>query len=148
MQPINYNLKSNLEKEAILNSYKIFLKSCNFNIQILIQSKKVDLNDHIKKLEKNKNKENNNLKNIINKYQENIIKINSINKSDSKQFFIIISEKIENKKEEIIIQELNEKYFKIKDNLLRCGNLIFECDKNEIKKILFSFFNTKIFLEK
>lgn len=38
--PINYNLKSNLEKEAILNSYKLFLKSCNFNIQILIQSRK------------------------------------------------------------------------------------------------------------
>ncbi len=33
--PINYNLKSDLEKEAILNSYKIFLKTCNFNIQIL-----------------------------------------------------------------------------------------------------------------
>lgn len=25
--PINYNLKSELEKEAILNSYKIFLKT-------------------------------------------------------------------------------------------------------------------------
>ena len=137
MQPINYNLKSNLEKEAILNSYKIFLKSCNFNIQILIQSKKVDLNNHIKKLEKNKNKENNNLKNIINKYQENIIKINSINKSDSKQFFIIISENIENKKEEIIIQELNEKYFKIKDGLSRCGNKIININKKEeIEKIL------------
>ena len=137
MQPINYNLKSNLEKEAILNSYKIFLKSCNFNIQILIQSKKVDLNNHIKKLEKNKNKENNNLKNIINKYQENIIKINSINKSDSKQFFIIISEKIENKKEEIIIQELNEKYFKIKEGLSSCGNNIININKKEeIEKIL------------
>ena len=33
--PINYNLKSNLEKEAILNSYKIFLKTCQFDIQIL-----------------------------------------------------------------------------------------------------------------
>ena len=30
--PINYNLKSDLEKKAILNSYKIFLKSCNFKI--------------------------------------------------------------------------------------------------------------------
>ena len=38
--PINFNLKSNLEKEAILNSYKIFLKTCNFDIQILIQSVK------------------------------------------------------------------------------------------------------------
>ena len=33
INPINYNLKSELEKEAILNSYKIFLKTCNFNIQ-------------------------------------------------------------------------------------------------------------------
>ena len=31
VNPINYNLKSNLEKEAILNSYKLFLKSFNFN---------------------------------------------------------------------------------------------------------------------
>ena len=38
--PINFNLKSELEKEAILNSYKIFLKTCDFNFQILIQSKK------------------------------------------------------------------------------------------------------------
>ena len=30
--PINYNLKSDLEKEAILNSYKIFLKKYNYNI--------------------------------------------------------------------------------------------------------------------
>ena len=28
--PINYSLKSEIEKEAILNSYKIFLKTCNF----------------------------------------------------------------------------------------------------------------------
>ena len=34
VNPINYNLKSDLEKESILNSYKIFLKTCNFNIQI------------------------------------------------------------------------------------------------------------------
>ena len=38
VKPINYNLKSNFEKEAILNSYKIFLKTCNFDIQIIIQT--------------------------------------------------------------------------------------------------------------
>ena len=51
--PINYNLKSNLEKESILNSYKIFLKTCNFNIQILIQSTKEDLSHHIFNIDKN-----------------------------------------------------------------------------------------------
>ena len=50
--PINFNLKSNLEKEAILNSYKIFLKTCNFDMQILIQSKKEDLSEHIKNIKK------------------------------------------------------------------------------------------------
>lgn len=47
ISPINFNLKSNLEKESILNSYKIFLKTCNFDIQILIQSNKEDLSKHI-----------------------------------------------------------------------------------------------------
>ncbi len=51
--PINFNLKSNLEKEAILNSYKIFLKTCNFDIQILIQSNKEDLSKHISKIKNN-----------------------------------------------------------------------------------------------
>ena len=50
IKPINYNLKSELEKEAILNSYKNFIKSCNFNLQILIQSKKEDLSKHLKKI--------------------------------------------------------------------------------------------------
>ena len=60
VNPINFNLKTQMEKESILNSYKIFLKTCNFPIQILIQSKKENLDDHIlkiqKNIEKNKNK--------------------------------------------------------------------------------------------
>ena len=53
ISPINFNLKSNLEKESILNSYKTFLKTCNFDIQILIQSNKEDLSNHILKIQKN-----------------------------------------------------------------------------------------------
>ena len=146
--PINFNLKTDFEKEQILNSYKIFLKTCNFDIQILIQSKKEDLTNHIEKIKLNSQNENNKfINNYLNDYINYIKEKNNLNKSASKNFYLIIKNKTENN-EENIIQELNEKYFKIKDNLLRCGNLIFECDKNEIKKILFSFFNTKIFLEK
>ena len=53
INPINYNLKSELEKKSIINSYKIFLKTCNFNIQILIQSNKENLEKHIFNIEKN-----------------------------------------------------------------------------------------------
>ena len=58
VSPINYNLKSETEKEAILNSYSKMFKSINFNLQILIQNKKEDLSKNIKILNKNKcNKE-------------------------------------------------------------------------------------------
>ena len=54
--PINYNLKSELEKNSILNSYKAFLKTINFDIQIIIQSNKEDLTKHINKIKKQNEK--------------------------------------------------------------------------------------------
>ena len=146
--PINFNLKTQLEKESILNSYKIFLKTCNFDMQILIQSKKQDLSNHIENIQNISQKEKNK---IIKKYSEEYIKFikekNNKNKSASKNIYLIIKNNSENL-EENIIQELNEKYFKIKDCLIRCGNVVQECNKEEIKNILFSFFNLKKFLDK
>ena len=151
--PINYNLKSDLEKNAILNSYKIFLKTCNFNIQILIQSTKEDLEKNIENINKNiLRKENCYLKEISKKYIEYINNLNSSKRSSTKNFYIIISkkEKEENFIEsfEIIKSDLKEIYFKIKDCLSRCGNSVIEIDnKEEIIKILDSFFNTRKCIE-
>ena len=145
--PINFNLKTQLEKEAILNSYKIFLKTCDFDIQILIQSKKEDLSNHMENIQKISQITKNN---ILKKYSEEYIKFikekNDRNKSASKNIYLIIMNNSENL-EENIIQDLNEKYFKIKDCLSRCGNIVLECKKEETKNILFSFFNLKKFLE-
>ena len=148
--PINYSLKSDLEKNAILNSYKIFLKTCNFNIQILIQSKKEDLQYHISNIQKNIQKPKNQyLKNTAEKYIEYIKKINLSKKSSTKEFYIIVENEKNDEKnfiqtEEIIKNELKEKYFKIKECLARCGNSVIEIsNKNELIEILYSFFNTR-----
>lgn len=148
--PINYNLKSELEKEGILNSYKTFLKTCGFDIQILIQSNKEDLSKHILKIKETVKKENNlNLFKISEKYIEFITRLNNEKKSSSKNFYIIIKaeskgEEIEKNEEELIISNLNEKFFKIKECLSRCGNIASEIeDKEELKKILFTFLNTR-----
>ena len=146
--PINFNLKTQLEKEAILNSYKIFLKTCNFDMQILIQSKREDLTTHIKNIQSISEKEKNKIiKNYSKKYIEFINEKNNKNKSASKNIYLIIKNNLENI-EENIFQELNEKYFKIKECLNRCGNIVLECNKEETKNILFSFFNLRIFLDK
>ncbi|MCI8397561.1 MAG: hypothetical protein HFJ52_08170 [Clostridia bacterium] len=141
--PINYNLKSDMEKEGILNSYKTFLKTCNFDIQILIQSNKEDLSKHISKIKESVKQENRlNLLKISEKYIEFINKLNNEKKSSSKNFYIII--KGAKSTEELSIGELNEKFFKIKECLSRCGNTVVEIsDKEELKKILFTFFNSR-----
>lgn len=150
INPINYNLKSDLEKESILNSYKIFLKTCNFNIQILIQSSKEDLTHHIKNIQKNiSRKENKYLEKIADNYINYIQQINLTRKSSSKDFYIILSEQINKKmdifeSEEIIKNDLKEKYFKIKECLSRCGNNCIEINsKKEVTNIYTTFLNTR-----
>ena len=148
IKPVNFNLKSELEKEAILNSYKIFLKTCNFNFQILIQSNKEDLSNHFSQIRENSNLENKNIQEISEKYINYIKEINNNNKSSSKNYYIIINYENTNNEiqdvESYAIEDLNNKYFKIKDCLARCGNnAINILNKEEIKEILFSFLNTR-----
>lgn len=150
IMPINFNLKSELEKEAILNSYKIFLKTCNFNFQILIQSEKENLDNHILKIESHKNNESEKIKRISEKYINYIKNLNKNKKSSNKNFYIIIKNNYEeNKSENIIIEELNDKYYKIKECLARCGNIVKDISEKEIiKKVLESFINKRLFFIK
>lgn len=149
--PINFNLKSNLEKEAILNSYKIFLKTCSFDTQILIQSNKEDLSKNISKIKEKTKNEKENIKILSKKYINFIKKINSDKKSSSKNFYILIKEIPQNKKqknnydlEKIIFDKLNDKYFNIKECLSRCGNIILDIsEKEQVEKILYSFLNSR-----
>ena len=146
---INFNLKSEFEKEAILNSYKIFLKTCQFNFQILIQSNKKDLSKNISIINNQLRSENNNISEISKKYIKYINELNNKNKSSSKNFYLII--KYENKNlneinniENYAYQELNDKYFKIRDCLARCGNILEDINsKKEVEEILESFINKR-----
>ena len=149
--PINFNLKSELEKEAILNSYKIFLKTCDFNFQILIQSKKEDLSKHISNINCQKEKEEKSISEYSNKYIEYIQSLNHQKKSSSKNFYIILKYKNDDKKiktvDDLAIENLNYKYFKIKDCLSRCGNGVIDINNiNDSKNVLFSFLNSRIYL--
>ena len=152
--PINYNLKSELEKKSILNSYKAFLKTINFDIQIIIQSNKEDLTKHINNIKKQNETEkslnNYNITKLSEKYISFINKKNNEKNSSSKNFFILIKSpnNLENNKI-VINQDLKDKYLKVKDSLSRCGNIVEEIkNKKELEEIFFSFLNVKKYLNK
>lgn len=146
--PINFNLKSELEKDAILNSYKIFLKTFNSNIQILIQSSKENLSKHISQIkEKNLNQKNENILKLSNNYIQFIEYFNQQKKSSTKVFYVLLKKSPENLNKEIkeveeknIINSLNDEYFVLKECIMRCGNRVIEIEnKEEIKSIIKSF---------
>lgn len=150
--PINYNLKSNLEKEAILNSYRLFLKTCNFNIQIVIQTKKEDLSNHFFVLKEiSQKEENNKIREILEMYLDYIKRRVEENKSSSKNFYLIVKyvadSTIKEQEDKLLNQNiannfLNECFLKIKENLSRCGNVVYDIDsKDDVENVLISFFS-------
>lgn len=142
--PINYNLKSELEKKSILNSFKLFFKTCDFDIQILIQSTKEDVSKYVFFLKDEEVKEENKeLQWMYKEYINFISDKNSKNKFSSKNFIIIIKnlpqKNMDNDNLELI--DLNDKYYKVKECLSRCGNLVTEFSRDEVIELLYSCFN-------
>lgn len=58
---INFSLKSEQEQSSLIFQYQSFLNSLHFPIQIVIQSKRLDLNQYLKKINKLKDAQKNEL---------------------------------------------------------------------------------------
>lgn len=58
---INFNLKSENEQNAIIQSYQSFINSLEFPIQILVRSKKLDIDDYVDGVRKTGDKQQNKL---------------------------------------------------------------------------------------
>lgn len=133
VEPINFFLRSEMEKEVILNSYKNIFKSINFDIQIIIQSTKEDLSSNINYI---KSKEISNKK-LLNQYIEYVESLNQIKKSNNKNFYLVVKETSEQ-------NSINEKISKIQDLLERCGNRSSVVNsKEDLIKIIETFYKIR-----
>lgn len=131
--PINLKLKSQLEQNAILNSYKLFLKNLNSEIQILVSSKKTDVSNHLDKILKN-TKENSPIYEMSKDYIDLINNIIEQKGTISKEFYIIMRCS-ENTQNDIL---------KITEHLTTCGNDVQECSNEQIIALLSNFLNKRL----
>lgn len=87
----NFFLKSEEEQGIILYAFQGFLNSINFSVQIFIHSRKLNVEDYLKKLEEYEEQETNPLlKNQIQEYREFIRSFVSQNAIMQKTFFAVI----------------------------------------------------------
>jgi hypothetical protein len=133
IEPINFKLKSSDEQAIILENYKNFLMTINFDIQIVVISKRAEASKHLNEIQKNI-KDNEKLKMIARDYIDLIKEISAVRGSISRKFYIIIN----------YDNYIEEKIQMITEGLNRCGNNVKVCCKEDIKLILHSYLNRRI----
>lgn len=88
---LNFALKSEDEKEAILMQYQSFLNSLDFDLQIFVHSRKLNIQPYLDILEEKRDQQTNELLKIQIKEYANFIKtFTENNEIVNKSFFIVI----------------------------------------------------------
>jgi len=88
---INFDLKSADEQQALIGSYQNFLNGLSFPIQILIQSRTLDLDDYIAELSKTAESQSNELLRAqTNEYTNFISNLIGVASIMSKTFYIVV----------------------------------------------------------
>jgi type IV secretory pathway VirB4 component len=88
---VNFALKSEEEQNLITQAYQNFLNSLNFQIQIVIHSRKINIERYLQNLEEYKAKEQSALlQDQISEYQEFIRRFVADNAIMSKTFFAVV----------------------------------------------------------
>jgi len=88
---VNFALLSSEEQEAIIYQYQNFFNSLDFNIQILVQSRKLNISGYLKQLEKVEEKQDAELLRIqATEYKEFIKSLADMVNLMSKDFYVVI----------------------------------------------------------
>ena len=88
---VNFNLKSEAEQNAIIQGYQSFLNSLNFPIQILIKSRKLDIDGYIELLKERMRKISNSLlKQQMEGYIDFISKLVEFSDIMEKKFYVVV----------------------------------------------------------
>lgn len=88
---VNFSLKSVDEQQAIVQSYMQFLNSINFPLQIVIQSRRMNIDGYMNTLlENEKKQENDLLKRQIRDYRDFVKQMVSLGEIMQKRFYVVI----------------------------------------------------------
>jgi hypothetical protein len=140
---INFELRSEEEQDAIIDTYESFLNSIGFAIQILIRTREIDMDSYLLKLENQINTE----KLIIYKqqlesYRRFISSLISANKILSRQFYIVIAYETDKHQEiSVINDQLTLRSDIISKNLARLGLSCRQLTSIEVVDLFYSFYN-------
>lgn len=159
---INFSLKSSDEKEAVIMQFQSFLNTLSFPVQIYIQSRKFNINPYINLLQKQYEKQKNDLLKIqIKEYVDFVGDFTEKTNIMTKNFFIVIpytpsfiksgsgfglfnSKKDDNYSEddfETHLSQLEQRISMVEQGLVRTGVRLARLTTEEVTELLYMLFN-------
>lgn len=88
---INFALKSEDEQNAVISSYTQFLNSLDFSIQIVIQSRRLDIDDYLERLKQSERAQRNELLRMqTREYRDYIAELVEIADLMAKRFYVVV----------------------------------------------------------
>lgn len=170
---INFNLKSEQEQDSIIHAYQGFLNSLEFPIQILIKSKKLDIDDYIDQVEKlGEKQENKLLQEQTNEYAQYIRRLVEYADIMEKEFYVVVPHDPARvaganifqsffqrlapkdtygdvKKRHLefskLAKDLNQKINTVKSGLENCGLKVEQLDTQQLIELFYNSYNPSIY---
>lgn len=141
---VNFELRSEEEKDQIIDNFQNFLNSLPANIQILIRVREVDIDKYLEEFTKKQDQEQSQVyKDQIQNYCEFISDLVSGNKILSRKFYVVIPYDVLDKKDdfELIKEQIQLRQDIIVKGLEKLGMKTRILDSLEILELFYTFYN-------
>lgn len=140
---LNFELKSETEQDAIIDTYENFLNSLGTNLQILIRTREIDMDKYLEDLtDRLKGESEKIYQKQLKNYDEFIRSLITSNKILTRHFYLIIPYVADSKTEfELIKEQLNLKVDIVSKGMTRLGMHTRELSSLEILDLFYTFYN-------
>lgn len=159
---INFSLKSDDERQAILLQFQDFLNSLDFSVQIVIQSRRLDIRPYVALLEERHKVQTNDLMKLqIEQYIGFVKGFTEMTNIMTKNFFVVVpydpaviksggklfslggTKKKEEKEEDFEEKknQLEQRLSVVEQGLVRCGVRVAKLGTDEVVELFYKVFN-------
>ena len=143
VSPVNFELKSEDEQDALIDTFESFLNSVGSPLQILVRTREIDMDKYLGELNEALAGETEAVyKDQINNYDEFIRSLITTNKILTRHFYVIVPYDAPSKTEfEMVQEQLNLKVDIVSKGLARLGMHTRELPSLEVLELFYSFYS-------
>lgn len=141
---INFELMSEEEQDAIVDTYQTFLNSLNIDFQILVRIRELDMDKYLSGFESRTENEKDDIYRKQSKsYVQFVNKLITNNKILTRKFYIIVPFNSSTKDDSLVEEQLKQQADIIAKGLGRLGMQVRKLDSLEVLDLFYSFYSPK-----